>query len=136
MEQDIVQHREMLPETGFVRLQAIIAPARAYAHQQIDLVARASRTARFPKPVKLGPKTTAWRVEDIRELINRFGRIVVANRRHTARRLKRLRTYNVSELARVTDAHPTTVRGWARRVSRQCLASTLQSFVAWTRSRS
>ena len=24
---------------------------------------------RFPKPVKLGPRTTAWKVEDIRALI-------------------------------------------------------------------
>ena len=28
---------------------------------------------RLPKPVKLGPRTTAWRVEDIRELIERLG---------------------------------------------------------------
>ncbi|HXD35423.1 MAG TPA: AlpA family phage regulatory protein, partial [Rhodanobacter sp.] len=28
------------------------------------------RSGRFPKPVKLGPRTTAWRVEDIRALID------------------------------------------------------------------
>ena len=38
----------------------------------------------------------------------------MANRRHTPRRVKRLRTYNVSELARATDASPATVRAWAR----------------------
>ena len=27
------------------------------------------KTGRFPKPVKLGPRTTAWRVEDIRALV-------------------------------------------------------------------
>jgi len=27
------------------------------------------KEGRFPKPVKLGPRTTAWRVEDIRALI-------------------------------------------------------------------
>ena len=27
------------------------------------------KSGRFPKPVKLGPRTTAWRVEDIRSLI-------------------------------------------------------------------
>jgi prophage regulatory protein len=27
------------------------------------------KDGRFPKPVKLGPRITAWRVEDIRELI-------------------------------------------------------------------
>ena len=32
------------------------------------------KDGRFPKPVKLGVKTTAWRVEDIRALIERLGR--------------------------------------------------------------
>ncbi len=32
------------------------------------------KDGRFPKPVKLGVKTTAWRVEDIRDLIERLGR--------------------------------------------------------------
>ncbi len=27
------------------------------------------RAGRFPKPVKLGPRTTAWRVKDIRALL-------------------------------------------------------------------
>lgn len=27
------------------------------------------KSGRFPRPVKLGPRVTAWRVEDIRELI-------------------------------------------------------------------
>ncbi|MEN8687895.1 MAG: AlpA family phage regulatory protein [Desulfuromonadales bacterium] len=27
------------------------------------------KDGRFPKPVKLGPRTTAWRLEDIRKLI-------------------------------------------------------------------
>ncbi|MCZ6898389.1 MAG: AlpA family phage regulatory protein [Betaproteobacteria bacterium] len=31
------------------------------------------KSGRFPKPVKLGPNTTAWRVEDIRELIVEIG---------------------------------------------------------------
>jgi prophage regulatory protein len=28
------------------------------------------KSGRYPKPVKLGPRTTAWRVEDIRALID------------------------------------------------------------------
>ena len=32
------------------------------------------KDGRFPKPPKLGPKTTAWRVLDIRALIERPGR--------------------------------------------------------------
>lgn len=62
-----------LPDTGFVRLPAIIAPGGPIP------VGKSSwwqgiKEGRYPKPVKLGPKTTAWRVEDIRALIDRLGR--------------------------------------------------------------
>ncbi|MGH8634317.1 MAG: helix-turn-helix transcriptional regulator [Burkholderiales bacterium] len=30
------------------------------------------KSGRFPRPVSLGPRTTAWRCEDIRELILRI----------------------------------------------------------------
>ena len=30
------------------------------------------KSGRFPKPVKLGPRTTAWKVEDINALIERW----------------------------------------------------------------
>jgi hypothetical protein len=36
----------------------------------------------------------------------------VANRRHSARRIRRLRTYNVREAAKATGATPSTVRHW------------------------
>ena len=36
----------------------------------------------------------------------------MANRRHSARRIKRLRTYDVRELAQVLDAAPNTIRLW------------------------
>lgn len=63
-----------LPESGFVRLPQIIGDKK----RGIPAVVPVSKTAwwdgvktgRFPKPVKLGPRTTAWRVEDIRRLIN------------------------------------------------------------------
>jgi predicted DNA-binding transcriptional regulator AlpA len=29
------------------------------------------KTGRFPKPFKLGPRTTAWRAEDIRALMEK-----------------------------------------------------------------
>ena len=29
------------------------------------------RTGRYPKPIKLGPRTTVWRAEDITAFINR-----------------------------------------------------------------
>ena len=31
------------------------------------------RTGRYPKPVKLGPRTTAWRAEDIAAFIESLG---------------------------------------------------------------
>ena len=31
------------------------------------------RTGRFPKPVKLGPRTTVWRAEDIAALVKSLG---------------------------------------------------------------
>ena len=31
------------------------------------------KSGRFPKPVKLGPRTTAWRVEDISALMEALG---------------------------------------------------------------
>jgi prophage regulatory protein len=57
-----------LPKTGFVRLSSILAP-----HGPIP-VSKSTwwagiKAGRFPKPVKLGPRITAWRVEDIRALI-------------------------------------------------------------------
>ncbi|CAJ0882945.1 hypothetical protein AMST5_03384 [freshwater sediment metagenome] len=56
---------------GFLRLKEIIAP-----HGPIP-VSRSTwwagvRSGRFPKPVKIGPKITAWRVEDIAALIDIF----------------------------------------------------------------
>jgi predicted DNA-binding transcriptional regulator AlpA len=32
------------------------------------------RDGRFPKAIKIGARTTAWRVEDIRALVERLGR--------------------------------------------------------------
>jgi hypothetical protein len=38
----------------------------------------------------------------------------MANRRHSARRVKRLRTYNVREAAKITGATPGTIRHWLK----------------------
>ena len=55
-----------LPQDGFVRLPTILA---------VFPVSRSSwwagvKTGRYPSPVKLGPRVTAWRVEDIRALLD------------------------------------------------------------------
>jgi prophage regulatory protein len=62
----------VLPATGFVRIKSIIAPSGLIP------VSRSAwwngvRNGRYPKPVKLGPNTTAWRAEDIRRLIAEIG---------------------------------------------------------------
>lgn len=56
---------QILPETGFVRLPEVL---------KVFPVSKSTwwagvKDGRYPKPVKLGPKMTAWRVEDIRALI-------------------------------------------------------------------
>jgi prophage regulatory protein len=66
-----------LPETGFLRLPQIIGNPKAEPPiPPIIAVKRSSwwagvKSGRFPKPVRLGPRTTAWRIEDIRALIER-----------------------------------------------------------------
>lgn len=57
-----------LPETGYLRVSQII---------RLIPIGKSSwwkgvRAGRYPQPVKLGPKTTAWRVEDVRALIEQL----------------------------------------------------------------
>ncbi len=59
-----------LPEIGYLRLPQVLS---------LIPVSKSTwwvgvRTGRYPQPVKLGPRITAWRVEDIRALIERPGR--------------------------------------------------------------
>ncbi len=65
----MAQH-DTLPETGFVRLASILAPRGPIPVSKSTWWA-GIKDGRFPKPVKLGPRTTAWRVEDIRRLIEK-----------------------------------------------------------------
>ncbi len=55
----------VLPPEGFVRLPVII---RVMGIGKTTWWAGV-KEGRFPKAVKLGPRTSAWRVEDIRALI-------------------------------------------------------------------
>ena len=57
-----------LPETGFVRLSSILAPQGPIPVSKSTWWA-GIKIGRFPRPVKLGPRTTVWHVEDIRALI-------------------------------------------------------------------
>jgi prophage regulatory protein len=60
-----------LPEEGYLRLWQIIGGKGCPAILPISKSSfwTGVRTGRFPKPVKLGKRTTAWRVQDIRALI-------------------------------------------------------------------
>lgn len=64
-----------LPETGFLRLSQIIGNQKAIPPIPAIIPVKKScwwqmvRDGRAPKPVKLGSRITAWRVEDIRTLI-------------------------------------------------------------------
>ncbi|MCS0599339.1 AlpA family phage regulatory protein [Massilia agri] len=66
-----------LPETGFLRLPQIIGDNSA--HPPVPAVVPVCKSTwwagvksgRFPSPVKIGPRTTVWRVEDIRAFIER-----------------------------------------------------------------
>lgn len=59
-------HNHLLPETGFVRLPTVL---------KIIPISKSTwwagvKAGRFPKSVKLSTRITAWRVEDIRNLIS------------------------------------------------------------------
>ena len=68
----------VLPEAGFLRLSQIIGnPEADPPIPPLIPVCKSVwwdgvKTGRFPKPIKIGPRTTAWRVEDIRILIEQI----------------------------------------------------------------
>lgn len=56
----------ILPTTGYLRLPQVL---------QLIPVCKSTwwagiKAGRFPKGVKLGPRTTAWRAEDIHQLLD------------------------------------------------------------------
>lgn len=57
-----------IPTSGFLRLPQILAifPISKSAWWE------GCRTGRYPRPIKLGPRTTVWRAEDITAFINRI----------------------------------------------------------------
>ena len=67
-----------LPETGYVRLHQIIGDRKAVPPIPAVIPVGKStwwdgvKTGRFPKPIKLGPRITAWRVQDILALVESY----------------------------------------------------------------
>lgn len=64
-----------LPETGFLRLKAIIGDKKAIPPiPPLIPVSKSTwwagvRSRRFPAPIRLTPRVTVWRVEHIRKFI-------------------------------------------------------------------
>ena len=66
-----------LPETGYLRLPQIVGKPATKTTAAIPALIPVSRstwwagvrTGRFPKPIKLSERCTAWKVEDILALI-------------------------------------------------------------------
>ncbi len=57
-----------LPLSGFVRLSRLLAPNGPLPISK-SCWWEGVRQQRYPQPVKLGPRITAWRCEDIRALM-------------------------------------------------------------------
>lgn len=58
-------------DLGFLRLGQIIAPNGPLPISKSSFWQRV-KTGEYPTPVKLGPRTTAWRRRDITDLIRRL----------------------------------------------------------------
>jgi len=75
----VMDHESCIPAIGFLRLHHIIGDPHANPPiPPIIPVSRASWWAgvaegRYPPSVKLGPRTTAWRVQDILNLVQEMG---------------------------------------------------------------
>ena len=65
----MVNERIQIPVTGFLRLPQILTLIPVGKSSWW----RGVKTGRYPKPVKLAPRTTAWRAEDITALMARLG---------------------------------------------------------------
>lgn len=55
------------PTSGFVRLSSILAPKGPIPVSKSTWW-QGVKEGRFPKPQKLGPRTTVWKADDIRAL--------------------------------------------------------------------
>ncbi len=64
-----------IPLTGYLRIWQIIGDKKANPPIPPLIPVSAAtwwnkvRSGHYPQPVKLGPRITAWRVEDVRKLI-------------------------------------------------------------------
>lgn len=67
----------LISETGYLRLSQIIGNPKSHPPTPpLIPIGKSSwwagvKSGKYPQPVKLGPRTTVWRIEDIRELIEK-----------------------------------------------------------------
>ncbi|MFI3188975.1 MAG: AlpA family phage regulatory protein [Methylococcales bacterium] len=66
-----------IPETGFLRLPQIVGDKKNNIPAIIPIgkstFLKRVKDGVFPAPIRLGVRTVAWRVEDIRALVDIFG---------------------------------------------------------------
>lgn len=71
------QNKQNLPEAGFVRIWQIVGNKKTNIPAILPIgrttFLNGVKSGKYPKPVKLGKRTTAWRVADIRFLIEQLG---------------------------------------------------------------
>jgi len=73
--------QKQLPQTSFFRLQHIIGDKNAEPPVPALIpIGRTSflngvKSGKYPRPVKLGARTVAWRVTDIYALIDKIGAV-------------------------------------------------------------
>ncbi len=68
-----MEKNDGFPNCGFVRLKDIILPKGPLPISRSAFWA-GIKAGRYPKPIKLGPRMSAWRVEEIRALIATISR--------------------------------------------------------------
>lgn len=65
-----MSNQHFFPNSGFVRLKQILAPNGPIPVAKSTWWAGV-KDGRFPQPMKIGPRTTVWRAEDIRALFEK-----------------------------------------------------------------
>lgn len=65
------RNRNTLPETGYVRLPSVLA---VYPVSKSKLYSDI-KEGKFPPPVKLSERVSAWRVETLREFLESVGEV-------------------------------------------------------------
>jgi len=60
-----MEHPSTMPDDGFLRLKQVLR----YIPVSKSAWWEGVKTGKYPPAIEIGPRTTAWRVQDIRDLI-------------------------------------------------------------------